>query len=139
MPSGDCKIILAVDDDSANLTVIDGILSGSYKVYSIDSGEDALEFLGFQRPDLILLDVEMPGMSGIELFGIIKSDPKVKDIPIIFLTGLSDTESEANAFRLGAVDFIRKPVNGAVLLARVKMHLELDTLHRFKKELSAYD
>lgn len=125
----DSKKILVVDDDSANLTLIDGILSSLYKVYPIDSGEDALEFLEIQRPDLILLDVEMPGMSGTELFRIIKSNPDLSNIPIIFLTGLSDVESEADAFRLGVSDYIRKPINDVIMLARVKMHLEFSA-HR---------
>lgn len=94
------KKILVVDDDAANLTLIKGILSDLYKVYPIDSGADALEFLEMQHPDMILLDAEMPEMSGKELFGFIKSDPKLSDIPVIFLTGNTDTESEAEAFRL---------------------------------------
>lgn len=133
--NSDRKKILAVDDDSANLALINGILSPYYKVYAIDSGEDALDFLEMQRPDLMLFDVEMPGMSGVELFRIIKDNPKLSDIPVIFLTGNTDVKSEAEAFKLGAADFIRKPVNDLVMLSRVKMHLEYNLLRRFKREL----
>lgn len=129
------KKILAVDDDAANLALIQGILSSLYKVYPIDSGEDALEFLEMQHPDLILLDVEMPVMSGTELFGRIRENPKLSDIPVIYLTGNIDSKSEAEAFQRGAADFIRKPINDIVLLARVKMNLEYDLLRRLKREL----
>lgn len=117
--------ILIVDDNAVNLTVIKGILSERYKVYPVDSGAMALKFLVKQLPDLILLDIEMPEMSGIELIRIIKEDPKLTDIPVIFLTAHNSAESEADAFRLGAADYIRKPVDDVILLARVKMHLEL--------------
>lgn len=119
------KKILAVDDNTANLTLLNGILSGLYKVYPVDSGATALKFLEKQRPDLILLDIEMPEMSGTDLFRIIKEDSKLADIPIIFLTAHNDSKGEAEAFRLGASDYIHKPINDVILLARVKMHLEL--------------
>lgn len=124
------KKILVVDDNAANLTVIDGILSGSYKVYPVTSGAIALKFLERQRPDLILLDVEMPEMSGIEMFNIIKSEPRLAGVPIIFLTGNIDTDSEVEAFRLGVSDYIRKPVSDIIMLTRVKIHLELAELRR---------
>lgn len=117
--------ILLVDDNAVNLTVIKGILSGLYKVYPVNSGATALKFLEKQRPDLILLDVEMPEMSGTELIKILKSDPNLSDIPVIFLTANNDIESEEEAFRLGAADYIHKPMSEVIGLARVKMHLEL--------------
>lgn len=122
--------ILVVDDDPVNLSVIFGILNSRYKVYPLSSGEDALDFLAKQQPDLMLLDIEMPEMSGSELFEKIKNNPALSQIPVIFLTGNIDTESEAEAFKSGAADFIRKPVNDVILLARVRMHLELAALRR---------
>lgn len=124
------KKILVVDDNPENLTLINGILSGIYKVYPIDSGAEAISFLRVQRPDLILLDVEMPDMSGTELFRILKADLALRDIPVIFLTGNTDVGSEAEAFKLGVSDYIRKPVNSAILLARVKLHLELEAYRK---------
>lgn len=118
--------ILIVDDNPANLSTINGILSGIYKVYAVSSGEMALKLLVKQRPDLILLDIEMPVMNGIELLCVLKADSKYSKIPVIFLTIQNDIDVEANAFKLGAVDYIRKPVNDIVLLSRVKMHLELE-------------
>lgn len=117
--------ILVVDDNVANLTVLNGILSGLYKVYPVDSGAIALKFLEKQRPDLILLDVEMPEMSGPELFHILHADTNLSSIPVIFLTGNTDIESEAEAFKLGAADFMRKPVNDVIVLSRVRTQLEL--------------
>lgn len=119
--------ILVVDDNPTNLATIKGILDGIYKVYAVDSGEMALKFLAKQRPNLVLLDIEMPGMNGIELLCLMKADPKLADIPVIFLTLKNDIDVEANAFRLGAADYIRKPVNEIIVLQRVKMHLELET------------
>lgn len=124
------KKILVVDDEPANLVLINGILSSLYKVYPIESGADALEFLEMQRPDLILLDVEMPEMSGRDLLLFIKSDKRYADIPVIFLTGNTSVDSEGEAFRLGASDYIRKPIDDAIMLARVNMHLEL---HAYRK------
>lgn len=126
--NGILKKILVVDDDTANLTVISGVLSVLYKVYPVVSGEIALKFFEKQRPDIILLDIEMPDMSGIELFQIIKSMPALMDVPVIFLTGNVDMESEAAAFRLGVSDYIRKPISDVIMLARIKMHLELKEL-----------
>lgn len=125
--------ILVVDDNHANLTLINGILSEhGFKVYPVDSGQTALRFLAKQRPDLILLDMEMPDMSGEEVFTAITSNPEHIGIPVIFLTGNSDFESEVKAFRIGASDYIRKPVYDVILLARVRMQLELSEYRKNK-------
>lgn len=117
--------ILIVDDNSINLTAIKIVFDNLYKVHAVNSGATALKFLEKQRPDLILLDVEMPEMSGKDLIKILKADPNLSDIPVIFLTANNDENSEAEAFTLGAVDYIRKPMNEIIGLARVKTHLEL--------------
>lgn len=122
------KKILTVDDNPGNLTIINGILKEFYKVYPVDSGATALRFLEKQKPDLFLIDVEMPEMSGVELFGKIKADSRFADTPVIFLTGNTETEGEEAAFKLGASDYIRKPINDTILLARIRMHLELAAL-----------
>lgn len=122
-----CKI-LVVDDNPANLTLVKGILSEhGFKVYPVSSGQTALNFLKKQRPDLILLDMEMPDMNGEEVFRAIVADPEHDQIPIIFLTGNNDPESEVNAFRIGAADYMRKPISDVILLARVRMQLDLAT------------
>lgn len=118
--------ILIVDDNPANLTIISGILSGhGYKVYPVNSGRTVLRFLEKQRPDLILLDMEMPDMNGEEVFRAIAFDPKCAGIPVIFHTGSDDQECEVKAFRIGAADYMRKPISDVTLLSRVGMHLEL--------------
>lgn len=129
------KKILVVDDNESNLTLISGLLGGLYRVYLVNSDASALEFLSTQRPDLILLDVKMPEMSGIDLIRIMKSDGNLSDIPVIFLTILTDTGNEALALDLGAVDYIHKPLNSVVLKARVKLHLELESYRRELQEL----
>lgn len=126
--NGGVNQILAVDDNPSNLTLINGILSDTYKVYPVDSGAMALKFLSKRRPDLILLDVEMPVMSGTDLLRSLKSNPDLSGIPVIFLTGTIDLESEASAYTLGAADYIHKPINGVILRHKVKLHLELKTL-----------
>jgi len=132
--SDDPKLILLVDDNSVNLTAIKSALVGLYKVTAVNAGATALKFLEKQRPDLILLDVEMPGMSGPELLAILKADSRFSDIPVIFLTANVDEKNEEEAFLLGAVDFIRKPMNKVIGLARVKTHLELAELRMAVKK-----
>lgn len=131
MPDGN-KVILTVDDNATNLTMLNEILSRRYKVYPANSGERALHFLTKRIPDLILLDVVMPGLNGYEVLDAIKHTPEYAGIPVIFLTGKDDVPSEAKAFQLGAVDYIQKPINETILLARVKLHLELEL---YKKNL----
>lgn len=128
--SNEDKKILVVDDNAANLTMIKGILSSLYKVYPVNSGATALKFLEKQTPNLILLDMEMPEMSGIEVLHTIKSNPVLSCIPVIFITGNSDPKSEAEAFGLGVADYMRKPVNEVIMRHRVKMQLELASLRK---------
>ena len=121
--------ILVVDDTPANLEVISDVLSpAGYRVSIATNGERALKQLQSQRPNLILLDIQMPGMSGFQTCERIKLEPQLSAIPIIFLTALSDTESIVKGFSLGAVDYVMKPFREAELLARVQTHLSLRTL-----------
>ena len=121
--------ILVVDDVPANLEVIiETLASQSYDVAIAISGERALNRLQTYRPDLILLDVQMPGIDGFETCQQIKADPRLAAIPIIFITALSDTESIVKGFSLGAVDYVNKPFRESELLARVKTHLQLQQM-----------
>lgn len=102
--------ILVVDDNPKNLQLISTVVSeAGYKVSAVNSAENALKYLNLKSPDLILLDVMMPGMNGYEACRIIKSDEKLKEIPIIFLTAKNETEDIVTGFSLGAVDYISKP------------------------------
>ena len=121
--------ILVVDDMPTNLAVItETLASESYDVAIAISGERALKRLQTYLPDLILLDVQMPGIDGFETCQQIKADPRLADIPVIFITALSDTESIVKGFSVGAVDYVNKPFRELELLARVKTHLQLQQM-----------
>ncbi len=129
MLSQDSELILIVDDTPANLEVISDTLSDAgFEVAIAPSGERAFKQLQLQLPDLILLDVMMPIMDGFEVCQQLKANPITQDIPVIFMTALSDTESKTKGFELGAVDYITKPFQEAEVLARVKTHLQLRRL-----------
>jgi signal transduction histidine kinase len=122
-------LILIVDDTPTNLDVISEALSDEgYTVAIATSGERALKQLERRLPDLILLDVMMPGIDGFETCQRLKSNPKTCDIPVIFMTALSDAESKIKGFEVGAVDYITKPFQEREVLARVKTHLQLSFL-----------
>ncbi len=122
------KKILAVDDSQFNLMVVKNSLDRAYDVTTKLNGKEGIKFAKNNPVDLILLDIEMPDLSGIETIKILKKDPRLAKIPIIFLTGLSDHEVEKTCLNLGARDFITKPFNEPVMLQRIKMVLELEEL-----------
>ncbi len=117
--------LLVVDDQPANIQVLHQIFKADHEVYMATSGEQALAFCASQLPDLILLDVIMPGMSGHQVCSQLKSDVRTRDIPVIFVTGHSNPKDETEGLRLGAVDFIPKPVNASIVRARVHVQLML--------------
>jgi len=120
--SGEKKIIV-VDDMPDNLGAIRNILKDVYAVYPCPSAPKMFDVLGHVQPDLILLDVEMPGMDGYEAIKKLKGDDKYREIPVIFLTSMEDEESKKKGISLGAVDYIRKPVDAQALLQRLETHL----------------
>lgn len=120
------KHILVVDDNKANLTIAKNVLEESYTVTPVLSGEQALKFLEKKRPDLILLDIMMPGMDGVETMLNIRRHAEWSDIPVIFLTGSSSAKKETECIELGADEFIAKPFVTAVLKKRIANILELD-------------
>jgi len=117
------KIVFVVDDDVTNLTVCRNTLSPVYNVFSFESGSLLLKRLERQIPDLILLDIDMPEMSGYEVLGHLKRSQRTKDISVIFLTSKIDSESELEGLSLGAVDYIFKPFSPPLLLKRIELHL----------------
>ncbi len=118
--------ILVVDDNTSNLTMANKILGeAGMRVSCVKSGESALKFLKCNKPDLILLDVHMPGMDGFETMASIKADGESADIPVIFLTADDDSETELKGLQAGAMDFIKKPFVPEVLLLRVNHLAEL--------------
>lgn len=116
--------ILIVDDTPQNIDVLGEILK-EYKKFVALNGEKALKIAEAKLPDIILLDIMMPGMDGFEVCERLKSDPKTKDIPVIFITAKNQIEDETKGLELGAVDFISKPISPPIVLARVKNQLEL--------------
>lgn len=118
--------ILAVDDDATNLRMLHEILNPAYKVYAAPSGERAMKFLEKRGVDLILLDVEMPGLNGYEMIKRLKENPALASIPVLFLTAQEGRDKEETALRLGAVDYILKPITAGVVMARVNLHMELE-------------
>ena len=120
------KTLLLVDDTPENLNLLGQILMPHYVVRVASSGARALRVLqGSPKPDLILLDIMMPEMDGYEVLRQIKQQDDTRNIPVIFVTALSDVDDETRGFQMGAVDYITKPVRPAIVLARVRAHLEL--------------
>lgn len=117
--------ILAIDDTPANIDVVKAVLSADYLIQAAVNGPMALKIIDRQPPDLILLDIMMPEMDGYEVCQRIKADPRFRDLPVIFLTALSEEEDETRGLALGAVDYITKPISPAILRERVKTHLSL--------------
>jgi len=122
-------VILIVDDTPSNLEILfDFLAEAGFKVLVAEDGESAIERLRYASPDLILLDVLMPEMDGFETCRRLKSDASVSDIPIIFMTALTETVDKVKALNLGAVDYITKPFQHEEVLARIKTHLNLRKL-----------
>ncbi|MBF0138306.1 MAG: response regulator [Magnetococcales bacterium] len=118
--------ILVVDDTPDNLTLLSGLLKDIYKVKVANSGERALRIARSETPpDVILLDIMMPGMDGFEVMRLLQAEPSTRAIPVIFLTAKSEVEDEEQGLALGAVDYITKPISPPILLARVRTHLAL--------------
>lgn len=128
------KKVLVVDDQPTNIKVLGNCLMDDYTVQVAINGDDALKLVnGNNPPDLILLDIMMPGMNGYEVCRILKKNKKTCGIPIIFVTAMNEDCDEEMGFQLGAVDYIAKPAIPAIIRARVKTHLELKE-HRDKLE-----
>jgi len=122
------KTIFVVDDNTTNVVTAKAALDGTYKTFALPSAEKMFKLLEKITPDLILLDVEMPEMNGFEALSVLKSNEKLKDIPVIFLTAKNDSESEIRGFKMGAIDFIVKPFSAPVLIKRIESHIETDRL-----------
>jgi serine phosphatase RsbU (regulator of sigma subunit) len=133
------KVVLVVDDAPANIRIVNEILHDEYNVRVATSGAKALELAASSpTPDLILLDVVMPGMDGYEVCARLKERPNTRDIPVIFLTGQTESEDETRGFAAGAVDYIHKPFSPAVVAARVHTHVALRDAHeQLERQLAA--
>ena len=129
------KKILLVDDDQVSLTLLENILSDEFETVSCRSGEEALEVIADEKPDIVILDITMPGMDGYEVCRVLKSDDLTKSIPVIFVTVSGNESDETKGFEVGAADFISKPYSRSVLRSRVKTHLEIkEMLEKYKRQ-----
>jgi len=131
--------LLIVDDQPVNIQVLYQVFSASCEVFMATSGQQALDVCHQKDPDLILLDVVMPDMDGIEVCRRLKSEPETRDVPVIFVTSQDSPEEETLGLEVGAVDFITKPVNPAVVKARVKTHLMLKIQADALRQLASVD
>ncbi len=132
--------VLIVDDAKENISILAELLRSDYKIRAAINGEKALEIASSENPpDLILLDVIMPGIDGYEVCRRLKADPLTRGIPIIFVTGKVNEDEEIFGFNLGAVDYIKKPFNSVIVKARVSMHIELKQYRDYLENMSYLD
>ena len=131
------KKIITVDDNLTNLSALKNILKPHYEVYPVSSAAKMFELLENVKADLVLLDVEMPELNGYDTIRLLKNNSAYKDIPIIFVTALRDSQNEMAGFEFGAVDYIYKPFVASVLLRRIETHLSLAEHKRELQELNA--
>ncbi|MDR3435354.1 two-component system response regulator [Telmatospirillum sp.] len=131
--------ILVVDDTPDNLSLLSSLLKDDYRVKVASSGEKALRIAATDNPpDLILLDIMMPGVDGYDVCRSLKADARTRDIPVIFLTAKTDVDSERKGLELGAVDYITKPISPPIVLARVKTHLRLKATADFLRDKNGF-
>jgi diguanylate cyclase (GGDEF)-like protein len=135
------QCILIVDDTKINRDFLAGVLQAQYKVIVAKRGEQALKAAQKEQnqPDLILLDIIMPGMNGYEVCQRLKENPLTQNLPVIFVTSMDDIDDETKGFALGAVDYISKPVSPPILLARVKNHLRMKRKSDLLEQLASLD
>jgi len=137
---GDRKLkILVVDDDELNIEILNIMLRHDYEIIRATDGPQALEICHHTLPDLILLDVVMPGMNGHQVCQELKADPRTENVPVIFVTSQTNSDDETVCFDLGAVDFISKPLNEKVVRARVRTQLKLKTQNDYLESLALID
>ena len=131
--------ILVVDDEAANHTFLTHLLSPEYTVFVAKNGQSAIKIARSVSPDLILLDILMPGMNGYDVFGALKSFDETRDIPVIFITGLNSNEDEKKGLAMEAVDYISKPFDKDIVRLRVRNHIKIVNQIRTINQLSSTD
>ncbi|HBG07825.1 MAG: hybrid sensor histidine kinase/response regulator [Geobacteraceae bacterium GWC2_58_44] len=130
------QTVMIVDDTLANIEILSESLGDDYELFFATSGAEALELVRAEKPDLILLDVMMPGMDGYQLCTMLKEDQETRNIPIVFVTAMTQEEDEIRGLELGAIDYITKPISPHIVRARVKNHLELKRYRDLLETLS---
>ena len=132
-------MIMLVDDEASNIEILNAALEDQYETCFATSGKEALKLAPAILPDLILLDVLMPGIDGYEVCQRLKADPLIADVPIIFTTALGDQEAEVRGLALGAIDYVTKPISPAILRARVRNHIDLKRMRDELAQLAVTD
>ncbi len=129
--------VMVVDDTDINLMIMESMLAEEYSVKLFNQAKVALDYAIVNPPDLILLDIMMPDMDGFETCRRLKGNAKLADVPVIFITAKNEDEYEELGFSVGASDFIHKPVNAPILLARVKTHLKIKLVMDYMRNENA--
>ena len=127
--------VLIVDDEPGNIKILSSVLAGDYALSVATGGAQALQIAEVQAPDIVLLDMVMPEMDGIQVCEALKANEATKDIPVIFVTSMSDAANEERGLEAGAVDYISKPISPPIVRARVKIHIQNYLSKRFLENL----
>jgi len=127
--------LLIVDDDAAYIMELGHMLQSEYDVYSAKDGKSAIKKAEKLQPDLILLDIVMPEMSGFEVFDELKSNSKTMDIPVVFITALDSSEDELKGLQLGAADYVVKPFNSIIVKHKISIQMKIINMQRELKAL----
>ena len=127
--------VLIVDDEPGNIKILSNVLAGDYALSVATNGAQALQVAQVQMPDIVLLDMVMPEMDGIQVCEALKANEQTQDIPVIFVTSMSDTANEERGLDAGAVDYISKPISPPIVKARVKIHIQNYLSKRFLANL----
>ena len=129
--------VLIVDDEPGNIKILSSVLAGDYALSVATSGAQALQIAEVQAPDIVLLDMVMPEMDGIQVCEALKANEATKNIPVIFVTSMSDSVNEERGLEAGAVDYISKPISPPIVKARVKIHIQNYLSRQFLENLLA--
>lgn len=131
--------VMIVEDEVSNIEILNAALDDEYEVYFATPGEEAIRIALVAQPDLIVLDVLMPGIDGYEVCRRLKLDISLADIPVIFATGLGDQQAELRGLSLGAIDYVTKPISPAIVRLRIRNHLELKRMRDTLAKLTVID
>lgn len=129
--------VLIVDDEPGNIKILSSVLAGDYALSVATGGAQALQIAEVQAPDIVLLDMVMPEMDGIQVCEALKANEATKNIPVIFVTSMSDSVNEERGLEAGAVDYISKPISPPIVKARVKIHIQNYLSRQFLENLLA--
>jgi putative two-component system response regulator len=135
--TNDKNRVLIVDDEPGNIKILSSVLAADYALSVATSGAQALQIAEVQAPDIVLLDMVMPEMDGIQVCEALKANEATKNIPVIFVTSMSDSVNEERGLEAGAVDYISKPISPPIVKARVKIHIQNYLSRRFLENLLA--